>query len=413
MTPEIDNVLEQLRAAEQPLGIAVSGGSDSMALMILAAKAGVRAHVATVDHRLRPEAADEARHVAQEAARLGYSHETLVWTGWDGQGNLQDAARRARRRLLSAWAAERVISTVLLGHTLDDQAETVLMRLSRAAGVDGLSAMSARRFDHGVKWWRPLLGVRRATLQQVLQAEGVDWVSDPSNQDPKYARVRMRQLSPALEQAGLSAEALAQVATQMAEARAALDHAAATLGQQIVQQNGAALVVQSAPFWQAPHELRRRLFLMALDWLDPAGYAPRGTSVAQALADLQSGRATSLANVLVRPRQRALWLYRTPESVSDLKCPATEIWGEKWLARSLSAETSRTRDLTMRALGADGLAQLPQTPEKYRLRRALMVEPSLWQGPRLVAAPTVVPHLDWQIECKKTWCDNCAGILSH
>lgn len=413
MTPEIDNVLKQLRAAKQPLGIAVSGGSDSMALMILAAKAGVRAHVATVDHRLRPEAADEARHVAQEAARLGYYHDTLVWTGWDGQGNLQDAARRARRRLLSAWAAERGIGTVLLGHTLDDQAETVLMRLSRAAGVDGLSAMSDRRFDHGMTWWRPLLGVRRETLQQVLQAEGVDWVSDPSNQDPKYARVRMRQLSPALEQAGLSAEDLAQVAAQMSEVKAALDHAAATLGQQIVQQNGAALVVQSAKFWQAPPELRRRLFLMALDWLDPAGYAPRGTSVAQALADLQAGRATSLANVLVRPRQRALWLYRTPESVSGLKCPATEIWGEKWLVRSLLPETASACDLTMRALGPDGLAQLPQTPEKYRLRRALMVEPSLWQGPRLVAAPTVVPHPDWQIECKKTWCDNCAGILSH
>jgi hypothetical protein len=108
-----------------------------------------------------------------------------------------------------------------------------------------------------------------------------------------------------------------------------------------------------------------------------------------------------------------VWLYRTPESVSDLKCCATEIWDEKWLACALSPEMHPASDLIIRALGAAGLAQLPQAPEKYRLRRALMVEPSLWQGPHLVAAPTVIPHPDWQIECKKTWCDNCAGILSH
>ncbi len=143
-----------------------------MALMGLAAAAGVAAEVATVDHGLRPEAADEARMVAGRAAALGFAHEILHWDGRAASGNLPDAGRQARRRLLAEWAARRGLEAVVLAHTADDLAETFLMRLSRGAGVDGLSAMAGAFEAEGIRFLRPLLGVRRGALRAWLGGAG-------------------------------------------------------------------------------------------------------------------------------------------------------------------------------------------------------------------------------------------------
>ncbi len=130
------------------VGIAVSGGGDSIALLhlaqIWAVNNNVKVKVATVDHGLRSASASEAAGVASACALLGLDHRTLRWEGWHGQGDLQAVARNARQRLLADWARSVGIETVLLGHTMDDQAETVLMRLGRGSGVDGLSGMRGR-----------------------------------------------------------------------------------------------------------------------------------------------------------------------------------------------------------------------------------------------------------------------------
>ncbi|MCB2123065.1 MAG: tRNA lysidine(34) synthetase TilS, partial [Rhodobacteraceae bacterium] len=123
------------------LGVAVSGGSDSTALLCLLADlrgtGGPDLAAVTVDHGLRPEAAGEARSVAALCARLGVSHTICRWDGWDGTGNLPDQARRARQNLIAGWASGLGIGAVALAHTRDDQAETVLLRLARGSGVDG------------------------------------------------------------------------------------------------------------------------------------------------------------------------------------------------------------------------------------------------------------------------------------
>ena len=152
------------------LGVAVSGGSDSLALLHLLhdrIRTGLAA--VTVDHRLRPESASEALHVARLCERLGVPHDVLQRTGWDGRGNLQDQARRSRTSLIADWARSCGIEAVALGHTADDQAETVLMRLARAAGVDGLSGMAPRHAQEGIEWHRPLLTCGREALREVLQ----------------------------------------------------------------------------------------------------------------------------------------------------------------------------------------------------------------------------------------------------
>ncbi|MEM8699192.1 MAG: tRNA lysidine(34) synthetase TilS, partial [Pseudomonadota bacterium] len=181
-------------APKAPLGIALSGGADSTALALIAARAlGAEAlRAATVDHRLRPESREEAEVAGRIAASLGIPHEILTWqeahqdrapTG-EGGGNLQARARMARQGLLTDWARAHRLSAVLLGHTMDDQAETVLMRLERGSGADGLAGMAARVEIGGMVWLRPLLDLRRADLRDLLRAEGLDWTEDPSNQDP-------------------------------------------------------------------------------------------------------------------------------------------------------------------------------------------------------------------------------------
>jgi len=190
--------------------VAVSGGGDSLALMHLAADwaGGAPLAAVTVDHGLRPESAAEAREVARAAGALGLRHETLLWRGWDGHGNLQAAARDARHALIAEWARTEGRGTVLLGHTRDDQAETVLMALARAAGPDGLSAMQAACEARGVLWLRPLLGVGREELRAELRRRGAAWAEDASNADPRFERVRARRALRALAPVGIDAPAL-------------------------------------------------------------------------------------------------------------------------------------------------------------------------------------------------------------
>jgi len=174
------------------VGIAVSGGGDSMALLHAAIHradlAGTALEAVTVDHGLREEAAEEANMVARYCATFGIPHTTLKWNGADASGNIASAGRDARYRLISNWAKSRAIGGVLLGHTLDDIAETFLMRLARKSGVDGLSMMETQFERNGMRWSRPFWQHARADLRDYLIRHGVPWVDDPTNDDEAYER---------------------------------------------------------------------------------------------------------------------------------------------------------------------------------------------------------------------------------
>ena len=174
-------------APDGPLGVAVSGGGDSIALLHLAREWGARPLFAvTIDHGLRKGSDAEAIGVGLACRGLDIHHTTIEWGGWDGKGNLQDRARHARRRLIAEWAREKSIAAVLLGHTADDQAETLLINLLRGAGVNGLSAMAP-----GPR--HPILSLRRSETVSLCQHSGLDPVQDPSNRDPRFVRNRVRQ----------------------------------------------------------------------------------------------------------------------------------------------------------------------------------------------------------------------------
>ncbi len=177
--------------------------------------------VATVDHGLRPESRFEAEAVGRAAAACGLPHEILTWD--PPRGASQARAREARYRLLAEHARAHGASRLATAHTLDDQAETVLMRLARGSGPAGLAGMSPVSTRRGLLHLRPFLGLRKAALVATCRARGWDFVQDPTNADPRHARPRWRALCGALAAEGLTPERLARLAGRMDRAEAALE----------------------------------------------------------------------------------------------------------------------------------------------------------------------------------------------
>ncbi len=236
MSDGTDPVLNALRLWLVPdrarhILLAVSGGPDSTALMQAAAALAppVPLSVATVDHGLRPEAAEEAASVGRAANVLGLSHTVLTWRGDKPATGLQDAARSARYRLLTEHAAAIGADLLLTAHTQDDQAETVLMRLAAGSALAGLAGMAAERLlAPGLRLGRPFLGLDKATLIGWCEAQGIPFLRDPSNRDGRFARARLRAAADALAAEGLTSVRLARLAERVARDEAALRQAAET-----------------------------------------------------------------------------------------------------------------------------------------------------------------------------------------
>jgi tRNA(Ile)-lysidine synthase len=230
LTPAVERTLRRhaMLAGGETVLVAVSGGADSVALLaILAALAPawrLALHVLHVDHGLRADSAGEAEFVRALAARLGVPVD--VERVQVGPGSLEAAARAARYAALEAWAARLGAARIAVGHTADDQAETVLMRVLGGAGVRGLAAIPPVRG----RIIRPLLEIRRQALRDALHEAGLGWVEDPSNRDPKFLRNRIRHELLPLLAASYHADvvpALADVARLARETVDALDRTAA------------------------------------------------------------------------------------------------------------------------------------------------------------------------------------------
>jgi tRNA(Ile)-lysidine synthase len=404
VSAELDRLMP---AAPAALGVAVSGGSDSMALLNLAqdwAEArGVALHAVTVDHGLRPEAAAEAGFVAEAADALGVPHATLRWQGWDGRGNLQDAARQARRRLIADWAAGQGVQAVGLGHTLDDQAETVLLRLARGSGVDGLAGMAAVTRTGGVTWLRPLLAERRADLRDWLTARGLSWVEDPSNDDPRFARVRARKMIAELEPLGLDAARLARTARAMRRAREVLAAAAADLAVRAATVTAGAVAIDLAALVAAPEDTRLRLVAGALGLIGGGAYRPRLDTLEALVA---AGEGT-LAGCRVVTEGGSLWIAREAAAIDASLARAGDIWDRRW---RLGGPGDGQR---IAALGPDGLLYCPGWRAVGLPQAVLEASPAVWQGAELIAAPVAGKPAGWCAEEVLDARDLAAQFAAH
>jgi tRNA(Ile)-lysidine synthase len=309
-------------AGRRGMLLAVSGGSDSTALLHLYARwrdisgSAPPAMVATVDHRLRPASVVEAAAVAALAAGRGLPHATLPWVGDKPAGDLQAAARAARYRLLVAHARAHDLDTVLTAHTRDDQAETLLLRLAHGSGLAGLAAMRPTRpLADGMTLVRPFLGVGRDQLRSTLSAAGVGWSEDPSNADPRFARPRLRELAPALAAEGLDAESLATAARRLARADAAIERATDALaGAALTPHPGGFVVIALPALSGAPEEVVLRLLGRVVADIGGDPYGPRLDRLERLVAELLADRADrwrrTLGGAVVERRGERLWVLR-------------------------------------------------------------------------------------------------------
>jgi tRNA(Ile)-lysidine synthase len=225
---DIDGLFKPLGGARTLL-VAVSGGPDSTALLLMAddwarRRGRTRIEAATVDHGLRPESGQEAKAVAALCARLGVAHRVLQWKGPKPASRLQERAREARYRLLVDHANAIGADALLTAHHADDQAETVLFRLLRGSGVAGLRGMDLTTTRDGMMIARPLIGLKKRNLIAFVEARGAPFVDDPSNADPRFARTRLRALLERLSEDGLDAAALDRLARRAGETEQALAH---------------------------------------------------------------------------------------------------------------------------------------------------------------------------------------------
>ena len=410
MTPQAATAeaLRNLARAGNSLGLAVSGGSDSMAMLHLMVAQGWQGAVVTVDHGLRAEARAEAAFVGRVCAGLGCRHDVLVWQHGRVAGNLMQAARQARYQLIEDWARQAGLDAVALAHTADDQAETLLMGLARAAGLDGLCGMRAE-FGQGPRFLRPYLQVTRADLRQGLVDGGLEWVDDPTNDNADYTRVAMRQALAQLAPLGLTATALAQSARNLGQARGALDAAVAATAQGLVAQGlvaevAGALRLDPKALNQLHPGQARRLVALAHRWIAGGAHGPRGSDMDRFAQAALAGKSATLAGVRIIIRSGQVWLLREARAVGGMVGGmAGGLWDGRWhIAAPEGAE--------VRALGAAGLAALGQDWRAIAPREVFEVTPSIWDASGLVHTPLMEKSAAFDRMVQPSFAD---FILSH
>jgi len=312
--------------------LAVSGGPDSTALLVMAAgwarrvksqlKRSPKLVAVTIDHGLRPESRREAAAVKRLARRLGVAHRTVRWRGQKPSTGLQAAARAARYRLLAGEAARAGFAHIVTAHTLDDQAETLLFRLARGSGLTGLAGMAPistlpTNGNREIFLLRPLLGVPKTRLIATLKAAGVDYSDDPSNRDPRFVRTRLRGLLPRLAAEGLDAKTLARLGSRMRRAEAAVEFAVGAahvaLAPEPWRRRGP-IVFAARAFGDLPHEVGLRLLSRAIAHVGDEGPVELGKLelVYDSVRTSPPLTRRTLAGALISLRDGKLTVERAP-----------------------------------------------------------------------------------------------------
>ncbi len=385
------------------LAVATSGGADSLALAILshdwASARGGAVEAVTVDHGLRPGSAAEARRVRGILRPLGIAHKILTWSGELPAANLQAVARTARYHLLLEHCARSGALHLLLAHHRDDQAETLLLRLGRGSGLDGLAAMSARVALPQAVVLRPLLALPRSRLAATLRARGIDWIEDPSNVDTAHARVRLRRLLPALAEEGLGAGRLAAAAGHLGRARAALEGAVAALLARAGRIDPAGYVrLDPRPLLAAEAEVGLRALAHAVMTVGGRPYTPRWERLSGLFARIgEAGfRGATLGGCRILRRGEALLIAREAAAVESLEVgPGARV---RWDGRF---EVALARDAGAGPLRIGGLGKaawqelMAARPE---LRKAPLPAPARAGLPALFDALGLkeIPHFGYE-----------------
>ncbi len=443
---ELDGLFARF-ATVGPCALAVSGGSDSTALMVLFAdwlrqrgRSTGSCTVLTVDHGLRSSSAGEARAVAAAAVELGYRHATLAWEGPKPRAGIQAAARSARYRLMGGYMRAHGIGLLLTAHTRDDQAETLLMRLARGSGLDGLAAMAPLSplgergpgdiATGGERWvGRPFLDVPKACLRATLEDRGLRWMEDPSNIAPEFERGRLRAAQEHLDALGLTPDMLALSAARLARARRAIEGMVDDLcdphaGAVRVDPCGIVLI-DRAPLREAGEEIALRLLERAVAAAGGSGERIPLGKLEAVLAGVRGPRAAApgrwtLARALITAEPSAVRVEREPgrEPLPEVTVVpgGTVLWDGRF--RVTVAAGFAGGPVQVRPLGEAGLRDLRRRAPASdgAPARAAAVVPSIWHEGRLIAVPPLrywaPPHTRDEIGAAFVGIANATGAPS-
>lgn len=389
------------------VAVAVSGGPDSMALLLLAAAwAAGRGGTSTaliVDHGLRPEAGAEARAVAERCAARGLDCEVLHWDGAKPDAGIQEAARAARYGLLAGWCRANAVAHLLVAHHAGDQAETFLYRMGRGSGADGLAGMPSVTIRDGVRILRPLLDVAPDRLRALLESEGVPWVDDPSNRDGRFARVAVRRRIEALGERGFGLAVFGEATAALGAVRAERERARARLAAEAVALYPEGYAdIALAVLRGADGDVARDLLAAVLRTVGGAHYAPRRARLARLADEILSGaleRPRTLGGCAIVPgRDGTLRAWREPKAATDVAAlPAAGAirWDGRFTV-SVAAPASRGPRRRIARLGEIGWQSIAKrtNPAVFGsipgpVRFAL---PALWDGNEIAE----VPHMGYR-----------------
>ena len=392
-----------------------------MALIALAAAAQKKPnapqfHVVSVDHGLRREARREMRLVAETCRRVGLPHKVLRADVPLGAGGIQQAARELRYRLMAGWCAKRKIRALIVAHHQRDQAETILMRLARGSGVDGLSGMApVQKLETSagdLQILRPFLETDPKLLSDIVRRAKFDWVEDPSNMDEQFERVRWRQAENMLDELGLRAPTLARTAANMRQMRDYLD---AQVTDWLKAHGGYHFCgfysLDKVAFFTLPALLRLRVLRHVMARMGPVKFAPPEKSLAQA-AGLIAARASgghTLGGCMIRWRANEIMVGREAAAL-DASPPVPlartgSVWDRRFFVEIREGKKAKT-GLFAAPLGSQGLGQLEsaglQVPKAVP-RCYLHVLPAVFDTDGLVSCPVLeeknaISMVPWQPE---------------
>lgn len=392
------------------LGIAVSGGPDSMALAYCLGRwaktrqtqaLSLRAFL--VDHRLRPESADEAKTVKERLEALDIPCQISVWEHEAIHTRVHVLARAARYHLLEAACRANGIQTLALAHQAEDQAETVLERLAKGSGTDGLAGIAAQNrlsAPSNLTLIRPLLCVPKARLIATCHEARLAFVEDPTNGAAKYARGRLRRVMPLLESEGLSLPRLLDLAARAAEDKEALGTLTETFLQQAYREDdGGTGSLSRTAFLELQPAIAHRALDQIMRRIAPHPYPlerAKRLRLIEALRGKEALKPYNLGGVLVVPAQDQIHFFREAAQIHDCRAiePGTSfVWDHRWHIELTSAPRAAHQNLEIRKLGlyprADIEKHAPELARALPQSRARAALPALWQGDRLLALPTL------------------------
>ena len=403
---DFEDSVSKLKLCEESFGVAVSGGSDSVALLMLLApwakKNNKKILVVTVDHGLRSAAANEALYVQRLCQKNNLQHEILKIESILS-GNVQAWARDNRYQVISKWAYKNKIKSVFLGHTQDDQAETVLLRLGRGSGVDGLAAMQPESFRENIKWLRPLLNIQRNDLREFLKFGNIKFIDDPSNNDMKFHRIKIRKFLANTNEFGLNAKRLAETASRMAQARDVLNQVAFEFAKKnmLVTKVGS-LTVDLSNFQKQLPETKFRVLSYAVKWVTGNHYGARAKTLEKALKDSLDGKARTFSGCMLIKNEEKLHIFREYNAVKNSPL-GNGTWDNRWLV----PENSQVR-----ACGLDGLHRIENWRSCNLPKQALISMPTIWENSKLVDH-LLFENKNSSIKLIKQEEDFYSGILSY